>query len=302
MLTSVISLSPSYFSIVTCSTENFQSQLADVFTRLNEVEVQLNGLEAWAGLPPDCFNSAPSVSQNVAPDVDQASKEAQSLVELVHRLKSTLRSLVSKPTCNTPDVSGSAAVAGPKDNSTPSKRLTTQPAGAGTVLASFGTGLSAPTEMEPGRHMELSVNPTEYGSQTVTVDELNLTPHGQRYAYNSPGSAPLGFVPSHSPASTGEKRYIDPSDMARSVYRVPQPGPMSYPAGPGANYTPMSTSSNPSPNVPGSYISTELHSQTHLPSSKLGYNDANVGLSSRSTYSGYSAPTSNPDLFGGPYG
>ncbi|KAA0184892.1 hypothetical protein FBUS_11695 [Fasciolopsis buskii] len=281
--------------MVTCNTDKFQSQLADVFTRLNEVEVQLNGLEAWAGLPPECFTSTPAVSQNLTPDVDQASNEAQALVELVHRLKSTFRSLISKPTDNTPDLSSTTTTVGSKGNLTPSKRVPAQPLAAGTMP----TGFNAATEIESAYHMELNVTSAEYGSQAMAADELSMTPHVQRYAYDSPGSAPLGFVPSHSPASAGEKRYTDVSDMARNMYRVPCQ--VSYPTGSGANYTSMSTCSNPSPSVPDSYLPAELHAQTHTLSSKLGYSDPNIGQSSRSTYSGFSAPTSNPDLFGGSY-
>ncbi|KAF7259799.1 hypothetical protein EG68_02672 [Paragonimus skrjabini miyazakii] len=82
-------------NLVTCNTDSFRNQLTDVFAQLNEVEVQLNGLEAWSGLPPECFAPISSTSPAISLDPDQISLEAQTLVELVRRLQLGLRSMVN---------------------------------------------------------------------------------------------------------------------------------------------------------------------------------------------------------------
>ncbi|CAH8523855.1 unnamed protein product [Schistosoma rodhaini] len=81
-------------NLLSYNTGGFQSHLADVFSQMNDVEVHLNNLEAWAGLPPECFTSA-SLNYGI-PDPDQVSHEAQTLVEAIRHLQAELRAMTTK--------------------------------------------------------------------------------------------------------------------------------------------------------------------------------------------------------------
>nr|CAH8842686.1 unnamed protein product [Trichobilharzia regenti] len=83
-------------NLLTYNAEEFKSHLADVFCQLNEVEFQLNNLESWAGLPPECFT--PAAMNYGAVDHDQVSHEAQTLVEAIRHLQKELRGMVTKTT------------------------------------------------------------------------------------------------------------------------------------------------------------------------------------------------------------
>ncbi|CAH8481517.1 unnamed protein product [Schistosoma turkestanicum] len=85
-------------NLLTYNADGFQSHLADVFSQINDVEIHLNNLEAWAGLPPECFTSA-GLNYGI-PDPDQVSHEAQTLVEAVRHLQAELRAMTTKSNSN----------------------------------------------------------------------------------------------------------------------------------------------------------------------------------------------------------
>ncbi|KAK4469421.1 hypothetical protein MN116_006975 [Schistosoma mekongi] len=91
-------------NLLTYNVDGFQSHLADVFSQLNDVEVHLNNLEAWAGLPPECFTSA-SMSYGI-PDPDQVSHEAQTLVEAIRHLQTELRAMTTNSHTNSTFTTG----------------------------------------------------------------------------------------------------------------------------------------------------------------------------------------------------
>lgn len=94
-------------NLLTYNVDGFQSHLADVFSQLNDVEVHLNNLEAWAGLPPECFTSA-SMSYGI-PDPDQVSHEAQTLVEAIRHLQTELRAMTTNSHTNSTFTTGNVA-------------------------------------------------------------------------------------------------------------------------------------------------------------------------------------------------
>ncbi|GAA39816.2 39S ribosomal protein L51 mitochondrial [Clonorchis sinensis] len=183
-------------NLVTCSTEAFQNQLADVFTQLNETELQLSGLEAWAGLPPECFSSVPSNSSGATFDSDQISFEAQTLVELVRRLQVGLRSMVSKnfvtPQTNPTDVTidepygqtTSTSVQGQAKQRSATKaqntRIDPQPTSS-TVPSAIGGQV-------PSQQGYTTISPQVPDTVSYPISEEGSTvaQHGSRLAYQSP--------------------------------------------------------------------------------------------------------------------
>lgn len=96
-------------SLVYWDTAPLQNQVSEVFAQLNEIEVQLSTMEAWTGLPPECFllpnsfyntnnvntsNAALPITSLLDPD--QVSHEAQTLVEAVKLIQKGLLEMISK--------------------------------------------------------------------------------------------------------------------------------------------------------------------------------------------------------------
>ncbi|TGZ75613.1 hypothetical protein CRM22_000257 [Opisthorchis felineus] len=183
-------------NLVTCSTEAFQNQLADVFTQLNETELQLNGLEAWAGLPPECFSSIPSNSSGATFDSDQISFEAQTLVELVRRLQVGLRSMVSKnlvtPQTNPTDVAmdesygqtTSTFVQGQAKQRSATKaqnsRIDPQPTSSAVPSVIGG---QVPSQQG---YTTISPQVPDTVSYPISEEGSTVAQHGSRLAYQSP--------------------------------------------------------------------------------------------------------------------
>ncbi|KER32676.1 hypothetical protein T265_12773, partial [Opisthorchis viverrini] len=172
------------------------NQLADVFTQLNETELQLSGLEAWAGLPPECFSSVPSNSSGATFDSDQISFEAQTLVELVRRLQVGLRSMVSKnfvtPQTNPTDVTmdesygqtTSTFVQGQAKQRSTTKaqnsRIDPQPTSS-TVPSVIGGQI-------PSQQGYTTISPqlADTVSYPISEEGSTVAQHGSRLAYQSP--------------------------------------------------------------------------------------------------------------------
>ncbi|VDO51408.1 unnamed protein product [Schistosoma margrebowiei] len=110
-------------NLLSYDADGFQSHLADVFSQMNDVEVHLNNLEAWAGLPPECFTSA-SLNYGI-PDPDQVSHEAQTLVEAIRHLQAELRAMTTKSQTNSALVTGNVPLVPPAEKSDNNQDCTT---------------------------------------------------------------------------------------------------------------------------------------------------------------------------------
>ncbi|VDP60527.1 unnamed protein product [Schistosoma curassoni] len=110
-------------NLLSYDADGFQSHLADVFSQMNDVEVHLNNLEAWAGLPPECFTSA-SLNYGI-PDPDQVSHEAQTLVEAIRHLQAELRAMTTKSQTNSALATGNVPSVPPAEKSDNNQDRTT---------------------------------------------------------------------------------------------------------------------------------------------------------------------------------
>ncbi|CAH8515314.1 unnamed protein product [Heterobilharzia americana] len=182
-------------NLLTYNADGFQSHLADVFSQLNDVEVQLNNLEAWAGLPPECFTSA-SMNCGV-PDPDQASHEAQTLVEAIRHLQIELRGMVTKPTNHKFTVSGSASVSTNEKND--SYQAHTPYSAANTV-----------TGQSPVVCSSMKSDTTPYFIQSSTNISPSTNDANQRYSDSLP-QVPSCF-------SSNEESRIYPYPSNRTSY------------------------------------------------------------------------------------
>ncbi|KAA3680628.1 uncharacterized protein DEA37_0004557, partial [Paragonimus westermani] len=227
-------------NLVTCNTDSFRSQLTDVFAQLNEVEVQLNGLEAWSGLPPECFAPISSTSPAISLDPDQISLEAQTLVELVRRLQLGLRSMV-----NTSSVQPSAPI---------SVGDTVQIGDAGKPTKTVASSLpkrNPPTPTLPSNRLEShfpilhgagalpGLVPSQSGFTGVhaqlpdtapypTTEETNSIVSNSHFVYKSSSALPVMSTTTRSPVT--DRRHLDPCEAYAAFPGVGKSstGPSSY--------------------------------------------------------------------------
>ncbi|CAH8518727.1 unnamed protein product [Dicrocoelium dendriticum] len=211
--------------MVTCNTESFRNLVTDVFVQLNEIEIQLSGLEAWAGLPPECF-SPTSASSSMPFDADQISAEAQTLVEVVRQLQLGLHSMVSKPSSQSLSITSANAVS---SSVTPSKS---------SVAASQSRGI--PTPVYGGAHVTPSYSATPVVAPcSISSTHVDASPQIQdcgsyaNFAYKSPcavsGSGSIqsqstsGLYPSPSMHMSTDTFTQPPSASRQSGSSCPDP-------------------------------------------------------------------------------
>ncbi|CAL8101285.1 unnamed protein product [Calicophoron daubneyi] len=313
-------------NLVNCNTDSFQTQLADVFGQLNEIETQLNGLEAWSGLPPECFAPIPSNPTRSSPDPDQVSYEAQTLVEVVQRLQLGLRSMVSKPLSQVLMKSDSSSGFAENQPQKEMHALGLSTAGTNTAhTKSLSPQTQTPVRSEihvSGHAANVGTHPVEIntvygdGSHPPNVisrpvgEENFLAYTAPRYPSNPPGTLPVGPNRTRSPAP--DRRYPTPSptsEMYRSVAGTNRtPTVQSYPAG--SIYNQSGAMVYPSHTIPGSFMTSETVSQSPVPAINAPVNvshsdlDANpIVPPSRTEYSlSASDAVPNPEQYGNTMG
>ncbi|KAF5402767.1 hypothetical protein PHET_03916 [Paragonimus heterotremus] len=227
-------------NLVTCNTDSFRNQLTDVFAQLNEVEVQLNGLEAWSGLPPECFAPISSTSPAISLDPDQISLEAQTLVELVRRLQLGLRSMVNtssiQPSASTSV--GDAVQIG--DTGKPTKTVTSSLPKRNPPTPTLSSNrLESHLPMVHGAGALPGLVSSQSGFTTVPVQLSDTVPYSitedstsmvgnSHFVYKSSGAPSVMSTTTRSPMT--DRRHLDPGEAYANFPSVGKSstGPSSY--------------------------------------------------------------------------